>query len=96
MSDILFVGWIHGKPWHRRKLRQLGVTGKMTYSLQRTAYGIGAFSHCEATEEVMERLIREFQLPNPGSFTAIDKNGKQLPLCWQKYWHRKFSSRSSK
>lgn len=77
-SDILFVGWIPGKPKDRKTLIRLGVKGKMIYDPGKTYYGTGCFSHCEATEEVMERLICEFHLPNPGSFTAMDEHGNQL------------------
>jgi hypothetical protein len=85
-AQVTFVGWIPGKPWDRCRLRQLGVHGRMRWASASTDYGVGAFEHCIVTQDVMERLIREWCLPNPSSFTAVDENNKQLPLWMQKSW----------
>lgn len=84
---ITFVGWIPGIPWHRRKLRQLGVQGRMKWSHVRTGYGMGAFEHCDASLAVMWRLVHIWKLPNLGSFTAIDENENHLSRKKQVYWH---------
>ena len=85
-----FVGWIPGNPLQRRRLRQLGVQGRMRWNPTQTAYGIGAFSHCEADEQVMKRLIQEWKLPNPGSFTLVDDNDDALPMSEQYEWYEKW------
>ena len=76
------VGWIEGKDRDIKKLRKLGVTGKMFLR-------DGAIEHCEVTEEVMSKLIRD--RPNfwPGSFTIVDEKRNQLPSTLQKYWRMK-------
>jgi hypothetical protein len=84
--NIKYAGWIPGLPWQRRKLRKLGVRGRMKYRLAETAYGIGAFEYCEVSWEVLKRLVDEWGLPNPGSFTAMDEHGEQLPRQEQKAW----------
>jgi len=87
-----FVGWIPGKPWHRKMLQELGVEGQMIFSWKDTCYGYGVFEHCEATDIIITRLIKERRLPNPGSFTAIDKDEEQLPFKEQKVWYEKWDS----
>ncbi len=84
---ITFVGWIPGMPWHRKKLRQLGVQGRMKWRAMCTQYGKGVFEYCDASLAVMWRLVHIWKIPNLGSFTAIDENEKHLPLKKQIYWH---------
>ena len=78
--DTVFVGWIDAKPWQKRRLRRLGVFGPMPWSH-------GTFQHCYATKETLEKLIQEWKLPNPGSFTAVDNNGTSLPEDEQHWWY---------
>ena len=96
-QNIVFVGWIKGMPWQRKRLIQLGVFGPMNWSVRGPSYGIGVFSYCYVTEEGMERLIREWQLSNPGSFTAVvEKTEEQLSSCEQKVWYEKWRTIQAK
>lgn len=68
-----YVGWIPGKPWHRRKWRRLGVKGKMKFSWKRTAFGIGVFEHCQVDDVfALDRLLGA-GLPNVVSFSRVPK-----------------------
>ena len=74
------AGWLYGAPEDRRKLRQIGVRGRMTYS-------DGAFSHCMTSDEVMKRLLVVGWLSYPGSFTRVNMStGIQLPRRKQIWW----------
>ena len=78
------VGWIAGVPQDRRKLRQIGVRGRMTYG-----QGIGgdAFERCIASDEVIERLLVCGWLNYPGAFTKVNmRTGVQLPRRKQIWW----------
>jgi hypothetical protein len=83
---VKYLGWIPGKETDRRVLRQLGVRGKMIYDPHvETTYGIGAFEHCEVSRDVLMKLIG-WGLPNVGSFTAVNRRGRQLPRRKQNAW----------
>jgi len=62
------IGWIDGWPWERRKLRRLGVRGKMRYN-----WRIGTFEHCQCDDATMKRLKAE--LPNfwPDAFSVEEQ-----------------------
>lgn len=81
--NLVFLGWIRAKKKDRRILRQLGVFGPMHWTTNH-------FNHCYATAEVLVRLIREWKLPNPGSFTAVDKKGNDLPQREQHMWYKRW------
>jgi len=70
---IRYAGWIPGHSRDRRKWRQMGVGGRMRYSIMQTAYpgwGRGAFERCEVSPQTMQKLLDMDCLPNPRSWTA--------------------------
>lgn len=84
-QDLIYVGWIPGRPEDREVLRELGVLGDMSFWDEKTAYGFGYFSHCKATWKTLHKLM-EWGLPNPMSFTALDKHSNQVPREFQYAW----------
>ena len=86
-AAVVYVGWIpFSLRFHsKRQLRRLGVRGKIRWRFVETIYGFAAFESCEATDEVMRRLIGA-GLRYPGAFTGLDEDGRQTHL--QKYRRR--------
>jgi len=67
----VYVGWIPGKPWHRRKWRKLGVKGKMRFSWKKAMGRYGVFEYCQVGDkETLDHLV-DAGLPNPESFSCM-------------------------
>lgn len=79
-KDVTYVGWIEGKPEYIPMLRNLGVTGQMVYAPLNNA-----IEFCSCSDDVMQRLIKQWPGFHPGCFTAVDSNGNQLPREEQYY-----------
>jgi len=80
--DIIYGGWIKAQRWHRKKLINLGITGKVKYNWKQ-----GCFERCYATEQVMQKLIDKIPDFAPEVFTAINKDTDEvLPREFQKFW----------
>jgi hypothetical protein len=83
---IVYAGWIPAKWDEGPRLHALGVYGEMRHR-ESGIYGDGVFEHCYASGATMMRLILEFKLPNPQSFTAVDAITDQvLPEEYQTHW----------
>jgi hypothetical protein len=88
ISDIrndeqLYVGWIDCRVASRELLISLGVKGKIKKYQDKTAC---VYNHCTITEKLAMVLNRRSSYFYIGAFTAIDKNGEQLPREQQKLW----------
>ena len=83
---ICNAGWIAGVPQDRRKLRQIGVRGRMRYTPPNDD-GLGAFAMCLDSDDVIKRLLVCGWLNYPGAFTKVDmRTGVQLPRRKQIWW----------
>lgn len=67
-----FVGWIEGKLQDKRKLRKLGVKGRMKYNLN-----LRCFEHCEIDEDIVDNLRKEHPPFWSPAFTGVSLNGSQ-------------------
>lgn len=74
-----FIGWIRGPRSMILELKEIGIQGRKTYNSDHKC-----FEHCEATEEQIEKMIKE--IPNfcPNYFTAVLDDGSQA--FEQPYW----------
>ena len=81
---VVYVGWIHSTFRSKKGLEDMGVCGKITLRRVGIPPCFSAFEYCEATEEVMQKLIKA-GLRYPGAFTGLDEGGNQTMA--QKYWH---------
>lgn len=85
--EIVYCGWIPARWSDEEKLRALGVYGQMAHRKGQHYGKLGVFEKCYAAGETMMRLILEYNLPNPGSFTAVDALTDQvLPKEYQTNW----------
>lgn len=83
-NEVVYRGWIKGNQDDKAKLRLLGIRGKMIYREDRNV-----IEYCEATEEMLERLVLRYSHIRLNTFTGIDiVTGKQLPPRQQKFWKR--------
>jgi len=82
------VGWIAGPIEHRRRLRKIGVRGRMRHVVyEDDLHTPAAFEYCVASDEVMKRLLVAGWLDYPGAFTKVDlRTGIQLPRRKQTWW----------
>ena len=74
---VLYYGWIDGNKKDVDALKKIGVKGKMIVNAV-----IGTIENCEATEEVVDKLI---QKRKRFAFTGIDEEGNALSKHEQKY-----------
>lgn len=80
-GGIYGLGWISGKPEHRRRLRKIGVRGRMDYNDDG-----GYFAHCVVSDEVMQRLLVAGWIDYPGAFTRVNlRTGEYVE--GQTWWH---------
>ena len=76
-----YVGWIYGWPWQRKKLRKLGVKGKMKW---RWFGAPGIFEYCCITEFMAEGLKKEYRGFWADAFTHTCSDGRQEFLDYQR------------
>jgi len=76
-----YLGWISAKRNQRHQLTKLGVEGKIKYNEEAKC-----FFYCNCSEDIVKRLVKEFEGFYAGAFTAVDRNKKQAPRHMQKFW----------